>query len=110
MTKTHQTAVAPDFLAVEEAAAVLRIGRTCAYKLARQYLATDGASGLPVLRIGRLLRVPRIALEDLLGGPITWPLPNTEAAEEPEQLAARRRQQQHAAVESDDLQPQLFSA
>ena len=64
----------PDFLTVEEAAAILRIGRTAAYALAREYLATDGVSGLPVVRFGRLLRVPRVKLEALIGGPITWPL------------------------------------
>ena len=63
----------PDFLTVEEAAAILRIGRTAAYALAREYLATDGVSGLPVVRFGRLLRVPRVKLEALIGGPITWP-------------------------------------
>jgi Helix-turn-helix domain len=64
----------PDFFTVEEAAAILRIGRTAAYALAREYLATDGASGLPVVRLGKLLRVPRTRLEAMIGGPITWPL------------------------------------
>ena len=63
----------PDFLRVEEAARVLRIGRTSAYELAREFLVTGGASGLPVVRIGRQLRVPRHRLEDLAGGPISWP-------------------------------------
>jgi hypothetical protein len=61
----------PDFLRVEEAARVLRIGRTSAYELAREFLVTGGASGLPVVRIGRQLRVPRRRLEDLAGGPIS---------------------------------------
>jgi excisionase family DNA binding protein len=69
----------PDFLRVEEAAAVLRIGRTSAYELARQFLVTDGATGLPVVRVGRQLRVPRAQLERLAGGPITWP-PTADAA------------------------------
>jgi hypothetical protein len=63
----------PDFLRVEEAARVLRIGRTSAYELAREFLVTGGASGLPVVRIGRQLRVRRHRLEDLAGGPISWP-------------------------------------
>ena len=65
---------APDFLTVEEAAAVLRIGRSKAYELAREYLATDGASGMPVIRLGKQLRVPRALLERWIGGPITWPI------------------------------------
>lgn len=36
---------APDLLTVEEAARVLRIGRTKAYELARLYLVSDGAEG-----------------------------------------------------------------
>jgi hypothetical protein len=65
----------PDFLRVEEAAGVLRIGRTTAYALARKYLDTKGDSGLPVVRLGKQLRVPRIRLEQMLGGWITWPAP-----------------------------------
>jgi hypothetical protein len=55
----------PEVLTVE-AAAVLRIGRGAAYALARQYPATDGREGLPVVRLGRSLRVPRAKLLDLL--------------------------------------------
>ncbi len=53
-------------LTVEEAAHILRIGRSAAYEQARRYLATGGAEGLPVVRLGRLLRVPRQALVRLL--------------------------------------------
>jgi hypothetical protein len=52
-------------LTVEEAAVVLRIGRSLAYQLARQYDATGGVSGLPVIRVGGCLRVPRWALVEL---------------------------------------------
>ena len=57
----------PDLLTVEEAAELVRIGRTAAYQLARKYLATDGAEGMPVRRIGRQLRVPRELLEAWVG-------------------------------------------
>jgi hypothetical protein len=53
---------AATMLTVEEAAAVLRIGRSLAYQLAREYDATGGVSGLPVIRLGGCLRVPRWAL------------------------------------------------
>ena len=56
----------PEVLTVEEAASVLRISRAAAYEQARVYRATDGAEGLPVIVIGRSLRVPRAALERLL--------------------------------------------
>jgi len=56
------------FLTVVEAAALLRVGRTVAYQQARQYLATGGREGLPVVRLGRQLRVPRHALERLMDG------------------------------------------
>ena len=49
-------------LTVEEAAGVLRIGRSLAYQLTREYDATGGMSGLPVIRLGGCLRVPRWAL------------------------------------------------
>lgn len=68
--ETHRSGDRPAFLTVEEAASVLRIGRTAAYALTAQWLATDGRTGLPVVRVGRLLRVPRHELERLAGGPI----------------------------------------
>jgi helix-turn-helix protein len=54
------------FLTIIEAAAMLRIGRTVAYEQARRYLATGGREGLPVVRLGRQLRVPRHALDRLI--------------------------------------------
>jgi len=56
------TAVVPDFLTVEEAARVLRIGRTTAYLLANRWLDT-GCEGLPAERIGGSIRVPRALFE-----------------------------------------------
>lgn len=52
-------------LTIEEAARVLRVGRSLAYQLAREYEASGGVSGLPVIRLGGCLRVPRWALLEL---------------------------------------------
>lgn len=65
---------APDFLTVEEAATVLRIGRTAAYSMTREYLATGGASGLPCVKIAKQVRVVRALLEAMVGTAITWPI------------------------------------
>jgi len=68
-------AAIPDVLTVAEAARYLRIGRGSAYELARRFRETNGAEGLPVVVLGRSLRVPRHALVQLLaveapdGGP-----------------------------------------
>ncbi len=69
----------PDLLTVEEAASVLRIGRTLAYQLAQEWIATNSNRGIPCRRVGRLLRVPSRELAEFIGGPITWP-PVTPAA------------------------------
>jgi hypothetical protein len=64
----------PDLLTVEEAAVLLRIGRNKAYGLARQWRAANGRCGLPVIEFGHALRVPRHALEEMLGVKFTaWP-------------------------------------
>ena len=55
-----------EVLTIEEAAAVLRIGRNAAYALARQWRSTGGQEGLPCIELGRTLRVPRRALQQLL--------------------------------------------
>jgi len=60
----------PDFFTIEEAARILRIGRTAAYLAAKRYRETDGAEGLPCVAIRGSLRVPRRALEAMAGGPI----------------------------------------
>jgi hypothetical protein len=67
---------------------VLRIGRTAAYLLARQWEATDGAEGLPVVRLGRLLRVPVHQLERLAAGDLELPArPSTSPTAEPSGIA-----------------------
>ena len=75
----------PDLLTVEEAAVLLRIGRNKAYSLARQWRATNGRCGLPVVEFGHTLRVPRHALEEMLGVTFTdWPAaPGPESATPP---------------------------
>lgn len=50
----------PAVYTVEEAARLLRIGRSAAYDAVRR-------GELPVIRVGRLLRVPRHRLEQMLG-------------------------------------------
>jgi excisionase family DNA binding protein len=56
----------PLLLTVTEAARVLRIGRSLAYQLTHRYEASGGVDGLPVVRLGSCLRVPRAALIDLI--------------------------------------------
>lgn len=53
----------PAVLTVEEAAQMLRIGRTAAYAAAK-------AGELPVIKLGRSLRVPTCKLAELLGEPL----------------------------------------
>src|ERR671917_525712 len=89
----------PDFLTVEEAAAVLRIGRTAAYELARRYRATGGAEGLPVVVLGRLLRVPRMQLEALAGGSLAEPGEHTS---KPASTGRPSPSRQHLRPVADD--------
>lgn len=58
-------------LTVAEAAVQLRIGRTLAYELANVYLETGGREGLPAIRIGRCLRVPRARLLAFIDAELT---------------------------------------
>ncbi len=63
----------PEMLTVEEAARVLRIGRTKAYALTREWRATGGRSGLCCRNIGGVLRVPRWAVEQYIGAGLAPP-------------------------------------
>ena len=56
----------PALLTIDETARVLRIGRSLAYQLAAEYAASSGTRGLPVIRVGTCLRVPRWALIELI--------------------------------------------
>jgi Helix-turn-helix domain len=56
----------PAVYTVDEAAHMLRVGRSLAYALARRYLDSGGREGLPVLRVGNCLRVPAWALQEFL--------------------------------------------
>jgi transposase len=57
-----------EVLTIDEAADILRISRNSAYLLARRWRDTDGREGLPVIELGRNLRVPRAGLTRLLEG------------------------------------------
>ncbi|MDP9418938.1 MAG: helix-turn-helix domain-containing protein [Actinomycetota bacterium] len=59
----------PLVLTVEEAARVLRISRAAAYEQARIWRETGGRDGLPVIAVGRSLRVPRAAPQEKLRCP-----------------------------------------
>ncbi len=54
----------PIMLTIDEAARVFRIGRSKAYEMAATYTSTGGTQGLPCLRLGDLLRVPKFALHE----------------------------------------------
>jgi excisionase family DNA binding protein len=51
------------FLRVDEAARILRIGRSAAYEQANRWIATNGQCGLPAVKIGRMIRIPAAVLE-----------------------------------------------
>jgi hypothetical protein len=115
-TPPKARAGSPAFLTVEEAAAVLRIGRTAAYLLARRWEETGGAEGLPVVRFGRLLRTPVHELERLAGGaidlaaeapsqsdPVREPMPAPKAT--PNGMRRARRPTRKADVAQASLFP-----
>jgi len=56
----------PSFYRIEEAARILRISRSKCYELANAWLDSGGQFGLPVVRLGRVMRVPRTAIDRFL--------------------------------------------
>lgn len=56
----------PDFFTVIEAR-VLRIGRTAAYEQSKVYRATQGAAGLPVVKMGGRASSPMAASRSRTG-------------------------------------------
>jgi hypothetical protein len=82
----------PLMLTVEQTRVVLGIGRSLAYAEVRRYLATDGREGIPAVRIGSAIRIPRAALVDLL---LSAPAPESHSVElhavTPSPRTSRRR-------------------
>jgi excisionase family DNA binding protein len=53
---------APEMLRVEEVARLLRISRSSAYEAVAAFQVSGGDDGIPSMRIGRSLRVPKAVL------------------------------------------------
>lgn len=111
--RTTATGVAPDWLTVEEYAAVYGLGRQTAYALVRRYVSTGGLEGMPCEQHGKQYRISRYEVERRLGGPITWPIPGyhfdpTPPEPEPDARPARRNRRKRKPDEPD--QPRLFIA
>ena len=90
------TGAVPDLLTPREAMTVLRIGRTTLYEEARRYTESGGTNGIPNVQVGKQRRFTRVALEEMIGCPITWPplAANTTAADQsPDTPAPRARSQ-----------------
>jgi hypothetical protein len=65
-TISGRVEVAHELLTIKEAAAAMRVSLSLGYQLAHEYLNSGGTAGLPVLRFGTCMRVPRWALDELI--------------------------------------------
>jgi hypothetical protein len=65
-TSVEGVEAAHRLLTIKEAAAEMRVCLSHGYQLAHEYLNSGGTSGLPVLRFGTCMRVPRWALDVLI--------------------------------------------
>lgn len=63
----------PLLLTVEQAGAVLRIGRSKAYEMTVEWERSAGDSGLPCIRVGSRKLVPRHALRQYIDSLIAKP-------------------------------------
>ena len=88
-------------LTVMQAAVILRIGRTTAYALARQFVRTKGESGLPAVRVGDQLRGPQDWLDGYMHGRVIT------AVAPPIAPTAQPRPKRRSEVEDADVL-QLF--
>ena len=67
LDKAGQDDEVPELLTVAEAAVILRCHRNTVYAQIRRYFATDGAEGIPAIRMGARVYVLRQELEKRLG-------------------------------------------
>jgi hypothetical protein len=57
----------------------------------------EGVAGIPVVKIGKQLRFPRITLEELIGSPISWPPIDTTSSATPSRPTLIRHGNGHRA-------------
>lgn len=117
--QSRQDAI-PDLLDVNETAAILRVGHTYVYESTKRFLATGAEHEIPAIKVGRLLRIPRVALERFIGAPITWPIPIVEqapqAAVAPKDLVEGRAQKRvgshrrRSSMAPPSAAPRLFES
>lgn len=55
---------ASPFLSVKDAAQILGISQSSVYGLTGAWLASNGATGIPCVRLGRRILVPRAAVDE----------------------------------------------
>ena len=92
----------PLMLTVEQARNVLGIGRSLAYSEVRRYLATDGREGIPAVRIGSAIRIPRAGLVDMM---LAAPAPVGSVAPTLHAVTAVASQHQRRARSSRSSRP-----
>lgn len=100
----------PDYLTVDEVAAILRLSRNNAYKEVRKGVATDGRAGIPAERYDKQFRISRYVIEARLGGPFTWPIPGFHDIADTPPAKPTRRTRSTSRDSKPDTQPRLFPA
>lgn len=117
MQHEPDAADAPAVLKISEVIIVMRISRTAAYEGARNFLETDGADGIPCVRVGRSIRFPRLLLEQYLKQPITadqltgsYDATDTDPPTTAPTSRARTTSPTATRTTSNSTTPRLFSA
>jgi hypothetical protein len=111
--RSTPTGPAPDWLSVEEYAAIYDLGRQTAYARVRLFVSSGGRDGMPCELHGKQYRISRYEIERRLGGPITWPIPGYHAEPErpepePDKRLTRRARGKRSPDDPD--QQRLFIA
>lgn len=73
----------PYYLTVAEVMEIFPLGRSAVYELARRYVATSGAEGIPCQRFGRRLLFPVAQIEAVIGRPVDGALDAPAPTPEP---------------------------
>lgn len=95
----------PYYLTVAEVMEIFPLGRSAVYELARRYVATGGAEGIPCQRFGRRLLFPVAQIEAVIGRPVDGALDAPTATPEPVITSAAAPA---STSNRDDDAPSLF--